>query len=503
MKRSLVSICCFLTIFSLIVFAGCMVGPKYSRPETTADTATSYVRPGGHNQLVSDLEQIDNWWVRFGDSVTSDLVRCALENNYDLKAAAARVLQAEASLAEASGRLWPDVSYSLSRDRSKRSFNLGGGPFGGGRFSILTETWTQDISVAYLVDLFGKLRHAKKAAWADMLAAEGNRQALINSIIATVIKARIDIATTQKRLAIARANIQSRSKTLQIVESLYSKGLVGLVDVKLARENLESAKALEPSIELSLAMAHHSLDVLLARQPGSSEPLPETLADLPDLQSVPIGMPASLLDRRPDVISAEFALRAANEQIGVSIAQLYPDLTLTASYGASADRWRDIWEHFAETYSAFFGLAQPIFKGGRLRAQVDAAKARYTELAANYANTVLNAMREVEDALVSEQMLQRQLEHTQRQLKEALAAEELSRQRYQWGVESILAVLESEQRRRIAEEQLAILKGQIWTTRVNLFLALGGDWAPDQVGGQEKEKAVTKWPKKEQNENRS
>jgi multidrug efflux system outer membrane protein len=492
MKRLFVFIYCFLSILSLMIFAGCMVGPEYSRPQTPADEATEYVRPGAHSQDPNELEQINRWWEQLGDPVTTKLVGEALENNYDLKAAAARVLQAQAVLVESRGRLWPEVSYDLGRDRSKQSINLGGGLFGGGRFSFLTETWTQNISVAYLVDLFGKLRRAKQAAWADLLATEANRQALVNSVIATVIKARIDIATAQKRLAIAQANIQSRNETLEMVEKLYGKGLVGLVDVKLARENLEASKALEPSIELSLAMSQHALDVLLARQPGSSVPLPETLADLPSLEPLPIGVPASLLDRRPDVISAEFALRAANERIGVSIAQLYPDLTLSASYGASADRWRDIWEHFSETYSAVFRLSQPIFKGGQLRAQVDAAEARYSELAANYAGVVLTAMREVEDALVSEQMLQRQLEHTENQLTEAMAAEELSRQRYRWGVEDIFAVLESEQRRRTDEEQIAILKGQIWTTRVNLFLALGGDWAPDQVGGQEQEKAVTK-----------
>ncbi len=475
MRRLFVSICCFLSIFSLMGFSGCMVGPKYSRPKTVADTATDYVRPGIHNQDVNDIEtvEIDQWWVRFGDSATSDLVQRALGNNYDLKAAAARVLQAQASLAEAGGRLWPDVSYNLSRNRGKQSFNFGGA---GGRFSLISETWTQNISVAYIVDLFGKLRHAKQAAWADMFASQANEQTLINSIIATVIMARIDIATTQKRLAIARANILSRSNTLEIVERRYSKGLVGPVDVRLARENLEASKVLEPSIELSLITAHHALDVLLGRQPGTSEPLPETLADLPDLEPLPIGVPASLLDRRPDVMSAEFALHAANERIGVSIAQLYPDLTLTATYGANADRWRDIWEHFAESYSALFTLAQPIFKGGQLRAQINAAKARYEELAANYATAVLTAMREVEDALISEQMLQKQLEHAQRRFTEAKAAEELSRQRYQRGVEGILAVLESERRCRIAEEELTILKGQIWTTRVNLYLALGGDW---------------------------
>ena len=469
-KKAFLIFWCLFTASLTILLEGCMVGPKYSRPVTPAETVTGYVRVGENKQVIKDIESINQWWVRFGDPITSDLVRRALESNYDLKAGAARVLQAQASLAEAGGRLWPDVSYGLNRERSKRSFNFGG------RFSVMSETWTQGFSVAYMVDLFGKLRRLERAAWADMLATGANQQTLINSIIATIIRARIDIATIQKRLAIARANTESRRSTLEIVERRYSKGLVGPVDVRLARENLEASKALEPSIELSLYTAQHALDVLLGRQPGTGKQLPATLADLPDLEAFPVGVPALLLDRRPDVKGAEFALRAANERIGVSIAQLYPDLTLTANYGASADRWRDIWEHFAETYSLLFSVAQPIFKGGQLRAQVDAAKGRFEELAANYASVVLTAMREVEDGLVSEQMLQIQLEHTERQFMEAKAAEELSRQRYQRGVESILTVLESERRRRIAEEQLTILKGQIWITRVNLYLAVGGDW---------------------------
>ena len=127
-------------------------------------------------------------------------------------------------------------------------------------------------------------------------------------------------------------------------------------------------------------------------------------------------------------------------------------------------------------YAAIFRLTHPIFKAGQLRAQIDAAKARHAELAANYARTVLTAMQEAEDALVSEQMLQTQLEHAVTRLTEAKAAESLSRQRYQRGVEGILAVLESERRRRIAEVELTVLRGQLWITRVNLFLALGGDW---------------------------
>ncbi|MFH1717719.1 MAG: efflux transporter outer membrane subunit [Planctomycetota bacterium] len=484
MIKLLVSICLRSSLLSVLLMAGCMVGPKYSKPETAADTNDGYFNAGKHVQDVNDFADAEMWWQRFGDPVTAELVRQMLENNYDLKASAARVLQAQATLAEVHGGRLPDVSYGLNRDRSKMSFNLGA--LGGGRFSFINETWSQNISVGYIVDLFGKLKRAERAAWAQMLAAEANEQALVNSMIATVIQARTDIATLQKRLAIARANTRSRQETLQIVERRYDEGLVGPVDVRLARENLEAAKALEPSIELSLIKAQYALDVLLGHRPGSSERLPQMPSDLPNLGPVPIGLPASLLDRRPDVISAELSLRAANEQIGVSIAQLYPDLALTASYGSSADRWRDIWEHFAETYSALFGLSQPIFQGGRLRAQVDAAKARYQELAANYAGAVLTAMREVEDALVTEKMLQMQLEHTELRFKEAQAAENLSQERYRRGVESILSVLESEQRRRVSEEQLAILKGQMWTTRVNLHLALGGDWSPQSQTEEQK-----------------
>jgi len=475
MKRKLASICGLFFVLSCAMYAGCMVGPDYSRPETPAETSGAYFHAGANKQDVNDYADTDRWWEGFGDPTTAELVRQALENNYDLRAAAARVLQAQAALAEMRGRQWPDVSFNLSRDRSKRSMNLGDGPFGG-RFSVMSTTWAQDFSVNYVLDLFGKLKHSERAAWADMLASGANEQALTNSIIAGVINARINIATIQRRLSIARANTESRKRTLRTVEMRYEQGLVSPVDIRLARENLAASKAAEPAVELSLITARHALDVLLARPPGSSEDLPETLEELPDLEPVPIGVPARLLDRRPDVKVAELALRSANERIGVSIAQLYPDLTLTGNYGANGDEWRDIWESYSETYGLLMRLAQPIFKGGQIRAQIDAAKARYAELAANYAGTVLVAMREVEDALVSEQMLQSQLQYTEDRFREAKAAEELSRQRYQQGLTGFLVVLETERRRRIAEEQLTILKGRIWTTRVNLYLALGGDW---------------------------
>ena len=473
-------LCFFFSVLCFILLPGCMMGPKYSRPETAAQTSETYVYLGNNEADVNDLSSSDNWWKSFGDPVTIELVQEALQNNYDLKAAAARVLQAQAALSETRGLQLPDVSYGLSGNKSKQSFNLGSFA-GGGRFTVMSTTWSQAITANYVLDFFGKLRRMERASWADMLAVKTNQQALTNSIIALVINTRINIAIAQKRLTLARENIESQQQTLYIVERRFEQGLVGPVDLSLARENLASLKAIEPVIEMQLITSRNALDVILGRTPGSSENLPETLDDLPQIENIPVGLPVSLLDRRPDIKAAEFTLVAANERIGVSIAQLFPDLGLTGIFGYSGDTYREIFKYdYTEMYSEIMNLAQPIFKGGQLRAQIKAAKARYEELAANYAGVVLSALRDVEDALIIEQKLNEQLEQVQIQLTEAKTAENLSRQRYENGVEGILTVLESERRSRISEEQLIILKGQIWSSRVNLHLALGGDWTDRQ-----------------------
>lgn len=467
-----------ITIFSFILLSGCMLGPKYSRPQTAAKDSEIFINAGNHEQDVNAIAASDEWWKDFGDPVTSKLVEDALTNNYDLKAAAARVLQAQASLSETRGLLWPDVSYALNGNKSKQSFNLGDFA-GGGRFTVMSTTWSQDISATYVLDLFGKLRRMERASWADMLSVKTNKQALTNSVIASVINARINISIAQRRLTLAKQNIESQQQTVDIVKRRYEEGLVGPVDIALTRETLASLKAIQPVIELQLSTARNALDVMLARRPGTSENLPETLGDMPQMNNIPVGLPASLLDRRPDLQAAEFTLIASNERVGVSIAQLFPDLALTGTYGFSGDTIQEIFKYsYTEMYAGIINLSQPIFKGGQLRAQIKAAKARYEELAANYAGVVLNALREVEDALITEQKLAEQLEQAKIQLSEAKTAENLSRQRYQNGIEGILTVLESERQSRLSEEQLVILKGQIWSSRVNLHLALGGNWNP-------------------------
>lgn len=468
-------------LLSLTLIGGCMLGPDYKRPETDADPL------GGFGNLAeswidaNDLDESTRWWESFDDPVINDLVVKALRNNYDLKAAAARVLESEALLAESHGRRLPDIQYSANRSRSKISFVS---PLGG-RTGFINKTYSQNITISYMVDFFGKLKRLEKAAFADLQATEANRQALTHSIIAQVVSGRVQVATQQRLLATARANIVSRRNTLRIAERRYNFGLTSSLDIYLAKENLATSMASEPILEQRVKLAQHSLEVLTGVAPATTEILPETLPDLPDLTPVPVGLPIGLLDRRPDLRAAEFGLEAATNRIGAKIAEMYPDLTLTGVGGYQSDTFKMLFASENEVYSFIMGLAAPIYKGGRLKAGVDAAKARTEQAAANYAGAILKAIQEVENSLVSQEKLMESEKFQRVRLVEAERGEKLSNDRYAQGLEGILVVLDSERRRRLAEDQLILTKGLLYNARINMFLALGGDWEIDEQSADE------------------
>lgn len=451
-----------------ILIQGCMLGPDYMRPQTPATSAESFVNtPSDANELA----EVADWWRHFADPVTAEMVQTALKDNYDLKAAAARVQESIAIGAAVHGSRLPDVSYSGNRLRSKSSFNL---PTG--RVNFISQTYSQDLSINYITDIFGKLKRSDLAAAADITATMDDRIALTHSIVAQVVRSRVRMATQQSLLAIANANIKSRRDTLRIVERRYEQGLSDPLDVHLAKENLASAKAIAPRLQQSAILTSHSLDVLLGRRPATSKQLNFELKDLPPNPAPPAAIPAGLLDRRPDVHAAEMRLEAATNRIGVSIAAMYPDLTFTASGGFRSDTSSMIFDDDGQVYSAIFALASPIWKGGQLRAQVKAAKARAEQATHNYAQTVLVAMREVEDALVKQNLLAERIDALKVAVNEAYKAENLARTRYSRGVERLIILLETERRRRNVENELAIATGERFEAGIDLFLALGGDW---------------------------
>jgi len=453
---------------ALAVAAGCTLGPDPGRaPRTAADGAGRWA-----GAPPTEAQPDDAWWTRFGDPVTSQLVRRALEANPDVHAAAARVLEAEARLAQATGARWPQADVTGTASRTKFSFVLPRI----GRVGIYSTTFNEQLQVSYQLDLFGRLRRTAQAAWAELLATEADRRAVINSLVAQVIRTRVEIATLERRLEVARRAAASWRASEESTRARYEAGLADAAELASVRAGRAAAEAAVPRLERALAEARTALDVLVGRRPGSAAPPPPTLPDLPDLEPVPAGVPAALLDRRPDLVAARQRFAAATARIGVALAALYPSLTITASGGVVGDRIQDLTDSAGLIYSAALNLLQPLFRGGQLRAEVRAARARAEQAAATYAGAVLRAMKEVEDALAAEDALRRELASAEAAREAAADAERLARWRYERGLVDLPQLLAAQRQLAAAEDALLLARQAIWEARVALHLALGGDW---------------------------
>ena len=470
-----------IVLLSLAILSGCTLGPEPARPVTAADISDAYVY--AEEQETADAPPVTAWWRTFGDPTTVELVELALQSNTDLQAAAARVLEAEAALHRARGARLPQVGFSASATDQRFSFVLPEV----GRRTIDSTTYSYNFNVSWQTDLLGRLKRTQQANWASLMAEEAAQEALTHTIVSLVVRSRVLVATAAYALEINQQITESWESTTNTVERRYRAGLAGAVELHLARENLAAVRASEAVIAGQLDQARLALDVLVGRRPGSSDPLPDTLPELPSLEPVPLGLPASLLDRRPDLRQAEMQLAAATYGVGAAIANLYPDLSLTGSIGASADKINDLTLDDGLVYNAVANLVGPIFSGGQRRADVDAAKARVEQATALYAGAVLSALREVEDALVLGESTTLNWEFSDQRVSEARAADRLAKQRYQRGVETLLTVLETERRLRLAEQAIINATADVWNARIDLFLALGGDWGTEMISRDEDE----------------
>lgn len=463
MKRQAIS----LLLFGLSM-TGCTLGPEYQRPATAADGLKS-----NSNAAETGQGNLSPWWMRFGDPTTSELVRVALKNNTDLQVAAARVLEAQAGFKSAEASIWPQLNYNFTASHTKSSFVLPEM----GRRTVYSTTYSAGLSLSYQLDLFGKLKRSRQAQWASFLAEEANRLTVEHSIIAGVVRSRVALANAEDAKHIAEEIRDSWKQTLKTIERRYSLGLAGAVDLYLARENLAAAEATVRQLGASVTLARNGLDVLLGRSPGSGPEIPQTLPELPDLDEIPAGIPVALLDRRPDLIQAEMNLKAATYGVGAALADLYPSLSLTGSTGTTSDTLSDLLDSKASVYNLVGNLLGPIFSGGSRKAAVKVARARAEAAAASYSGAVLKALEDVANALAQDTMNRERLDDIRAQLKNARAADQLARDRYRRGVEAFLKVLETERRLRAAEQAMMSARADTWNARIDLFLALGGDWS--------------------------
>lgn len=460
------------------IVGGCTLGPEPKRPQTVLDDDTAFKHAPTPDigtldgELDKTAEHLGQWWRRLGDPVVESWVEQALSANTDLKIAAARVLEARAQVDQSRATRLPELSAGTSATRSKSSFSLPQV----GRVAVYSTTYSADLSVAYQLDLFGKLRRTRQGAWASLLAQEEARETVLHTVVAEVVRSRVRTSTLEHSVELATAVRDSRGRTLESVERRYNAGLTNAVDLRLARENLAGAEADLIGARQALDSAYLAVDVLLGRRPGSGERPTEPSAQLPPVEPVPLGLPAELLDRRPDLRQAEMQLAAATAGIGASLADLFPTLSLSGSVGGRSDGLSNLLSSESLVYNAVANLLGPIFDGGRRRAAVDAAEARAEQAAAAYSGAVLRALRDVEDALIREQASRTSLDFLEERVREARAAENMARERYGRGVAPLLQVLETERRLKAAENALSSGRAALWNARIDLHLALGGDW---------------------------
>ncbi|MEM7310685.1 MAG: efflux transporter outer membrane subunit [Planctomycetota bacterium] len=457
-----------LVALSALGLGGCL-GPRTDVEPLLAETAELLGGAPATDGAVLDAPA-DRWWERFGDPVLDQLVELTLAGNRDLRQAAATVREAEASTRSARGARGPSLDASFAGIRTRSQAPPGNPVYSTLLFPQLTVSWR--------ADLLGRLQSQERASVAELLAAEEDRVALAHSLIAEAARLRVSISLQERRLSLSRDIVASRTSTLETVEGRYERGVgtATAVDVHLARENLAAARAAQPPLERDLQQALFALDVLLGRAPEGSSAPGSLSSPLPSAPPPPAQLPAALLDRRPDLRAARTRLEGAAAGVDVSVAALYPELSFSAalaSTGSDLDQAFDPDRFFANLVA---GLAGPIFASGRLRADVDAAEARLEALAEGYAAQALRAAREVQDALTAERELRAELAERLRQRDEARMAEDLARDRYARGLQDLLTVLDTERRRATAEEQVLLLRASVWNARIDLHLALGGDW---------------------------
>jgi multidrug efflux system outer membrane protein len=453
------------------VLAGCAVGPDYSRPKLPMPPDFRGQSPDVpvSEQSIGELA----WWEVFQDDTLQKLLRTALDANYDLRIAAARVLDARAQVTVNRSFQFPDVTGNASAAYTRIFGDLAPAQFR----STFSPVGTLDL--AWELDLWGRLRRATEAARGDLLATEDARRFVMSTLISDVATAYFQLRELDLELEISRRTFDSRQGSLKLVQHRYEGGVSALIDVRQAEVLLYTAAETIPDVERRIEQTENLISLLLGRNPGPvlrGRSTAEQLALAPP--SVPAGLPSSLLERRPDVRLAENQLAAATARIGVAKADYFPRVLLTGAAGAGGVRLDGNWFGPQGIGVIAPQLTLPIFNMGRIGAGVDSAESRTLEALAFYEQTIQGAFREVADALV-EHRKRRESRIQQALLVDSLRdAARLADVRYKGGVTSYLEVLDTERQLFDAELALAQTQRDELLALVRIYRALGGGWTP-------------------------
>lgn len=448
----------------VVALGGCAVGPDYKRP--AVDTPDEFRSQIGATEAASlaDLP----WWQVYQDEVLRGLIKEALEHNYDLIAAAARVEQARAQVGITRSEMFPQVGYEGGASRGR--------VFTGFSPNTTFNSFLGAFNMAWELDVWGRIRRASEASMADLMATEDIRRAVVQSLVTDVAAAYFDLLELDMELAIARNMTESFRQTLQLFERQYQGGVGNKLETSRAAAALAQTAAAIPTLENQIVAKENQISILLGRYPGSIQ-RGIVLADQKLPEQSPSGLPSTLLERRPDIMQAEQTLIAANALVGVSVANFFPRIGLTALYGGQSTMLENVVKGPGNIWAIAAQLTGPIFQGGALIESYAQQKALRQQTTVQWAQTIITAFAEVSTALTSQQKLaQVRAEQTIAvyALREAVR---LSTLRYVGGLASYYEVLEAQQQLFPAENSLAqTMRDQLLATVV-LYKALGGGWS--------------------------
>lgn len=450
------------------LLAGCAVGPDYKRPAVDATPMFRGESSGATNSF-GDL----TWWEVFPDARLQELIRQALTNNYDLRIAVARVEAARASAAATRAQFFPQLGYNASVGHG-HDVSAGGGPAPAGSGSSGT-LYLGEVTAAWEIDLFGRIRRLNESARAELLATEEARRYVRISLISQVAEEYFNLLALDEQLEIARRTTNSFGESLRIFEARLRGGVASKIETSSAAASQAAAAAVIPRLEQQIAASENQLSLLVGTPPQSIHRGKVSFQEQ-SIPTVPAGLPSRLLERRPDLRRAEAELRSANAQVGVAVADYFPQLNLTGLLGRASPELSAITSGGDVAWSVAAGLTGPIFHGGEIRARHKQALAVREQASLQYRAAVLASLREVSDALIARDKLGQAQIDQERAVAAYRAAESIARQRYQVGKSSYYEVLQEQQLLFPAENTLVDLRLNQLLSIVRLYLALGGGW---------------------------
>jgi multidrug efflux system outer membrane protein len=447
--------------------AGCIVGPNYERPKLPAPGEYRFVESQTQAESLGDLR----WWQVFDDPQLQSLIREAIANNLDVKVAAARVEEARARAGIAKSFLYPQVDgvahYGVRQatDTPETTENPTG--------KSVNNTVMGGFGLSWELDLFGRIRRETESATAVALATEQGRRGVIVTLVGDVATNYFLLRQLDLQLTISHDTLQLNDQTVTYFRNRLEGGVSNRLELDNAIANRSQTAAAIPDIERQIGICENAIGLLLGRVPG---PITRATGDLDVPPPVPPGLPATLLERRPDVLAAEQMLVSANADVGVAKALFYPNISLTGFFGGLSGDLTTFLGGGGALWSIGAGLVQPIYQGGRNRRNLEAAKAAYDAAVAEYQRSALNSYREVANSLITIQKLAEVRTEIQAGVTVLRDASDLSRSRYDSGLASYLEIILADQalfRQQLLEMET---RGEELRARAELYRALGGGW---------------------------